>query len=58
MAKVTEDRGLTTIQVSVETRELLKKLGRKGETYDEIISELARVEIERRRRAHEFTLTD
>jgi hypothetical protein len=58
MTKVTEDRELTTIQVSVETRERLKKLGTKGETYDEIISELARIEIERRRRADEFTLTD
>ena len=30
----------TTIQVSVETRNMLKRLGRKGETYDEIIRRL------------------
>jgi predicted RNA-binding protein YlqC (UPF0109 family) len=55
---ITEDEQFTTIQVRVETRELLKKLGRKGETYNEIISALARAEIERRKRANEFTLTD
>ena len=31
---------VTTIQVSKETREELKNLGRKGETYDEIIRKL------------------
>ena len=30
----------TTIQVSKETREKLKKLGSKGQTYDEIIKNL------------------
>ena len=32
----------TTLQVSVETRELLKSTGRKGETYDAIIRKLLR----------------
>jgi len=31
---------ITTIQVSKETREELKALGSKGETYDEIIRKL------------------
>jgi len=31
---------LTTIQISKETREMLKELGRKGETYDDIIRRL------------------
>ena len=30
----------TTIQISKETREKLKKVGRKGQTYDEIIEKL------------------
>jgi len=30
----------TTIQVSIETRDELMSLGRKGETYDEIIKRL------------------
>lgn len=30
----------TTIQISKETREKLKKVGRKGQTYDEIIENL------------------
>lgn len=33
----------TTIQVSKETREKLKKLGRKGQTYDEVIKNLIEV---------------
>ncbi|GEM_PF-1019662 len=33
-------RDLTTIQISKETREMLKSLGRKGETYDDIIRRL------------------
>ncbi|MCL4446997.1 MAG: hypothetical protein M0Z77_11590 [Thermoplasmatales archaeon] len=36
----------TTIQVSKETRERLKKLGRKGQTYDEVIENL--IEINRK----------
>ena len=31
---------LTTIQLSRETRDQLKDLGRKGETYDDIIQKL------------------
>jgi len=31
---------VTTIQVSRETRDQLKELGKKGETYDEIIKKL------------------
>jgi len=30
----------TTIRISVETRDKLKKIGRKGETYDDIIKRL------------------
>ena len=33
----------TTIQVSRETREELKKLGRKGQTYNEIIENLMEI---------------
>lgn len=33
---------ITTIQVSKETREELKNLGKKGQTYDEIIQKLVR----------------
>ena len=33
-------RELTTIQVTKETREMLKELGKKGETYDDIIRRL------------------
>ncbi len=33
----------TTIQVSKETREKLKKLGRKGQTYDEVIENLIEI---------------
>ncbi|MCD6248173.1 MAG: hypothetical protein J7J17_01815 [Hadesarchaea archaeon] len=44
----------TTIQIKSETREMLRAIGGKGETYDEIIRELLSVyearlaEIERR----------
>jgi hypothetical protein len=30
----------TTIQVNTETRDILRSLGRKGETYDDIIRDL------------------
>lgn len=30
----------TTIQVSIELREILKDLGKKGETYEDVISRL------------------
>ena len=33
----------TTIQVSKETRERLKKIGSKGQTYDEIIVKLLEI---------------
>lgn len=33
----------TTIQVSKETRDKLKKLGRKGQTYDEVIENLLEI---------------
>jgi len=32
----------TTILVTKETRKLLKQLGKKGETYDQVINELAK----------------
>jgi len=35
-----EEKTLTTIQVSVETREALKTLGSKGDSYDTIIQKL------------------
>jgi hypothetical protein len=38
MEQNTDKAELTTIQVSIETRERIKKLGRKGETYDGIIN--------------------
>lgn len=31
---------ITTIQIKKETREMLKEIGKKGETYDEIIRRL------------------
>jgi hypothetical protein len=34
------DRGMTTIQIAVATREELMELGKKGETYDDIIRQL------------------
>ncbi len=36
-------REMTTIQISKETREMLKELGRKGETYDDIIRRLIKL---------------
>ena len=33
----------TTIQISKETREKLKKVGRKGQTYDEIINKFLEI---------------
>ena len=32
--------GTTTISLRTETREMLRKLGSKGQTYDEVIREL------------------
>ncbi len=34
---------LTTIQIRKNTRDELKKIGRKGQTYDELITKLLRV---------------
>jgi hypothetical protein len=31
---------ITTIQIQIETRELLKKLGNKGESYDALLRRL------------------
>jgi len=33
-------KDITTITIKKETREMLKELGKKGETYDEIIKRL------------------
>jgi hypothetical protein len=34
------DNNITTIQIQVETRELLKKVGHKGESYDTLVRRL------------------
>ena len=34
------DYTLTTIQIQIQTRELLKKVGHKGETYDSLVRRL------------------
>lgn len=34
---------ITTIQVSTKTRDELKEIGKKGETYDEIVKNLLQV---------------
>ncbi len=33
-------KGLTTVQLSLETRDKLKDLGKKGETYEDVILRL------------------
>jgi len=38
--KTQNKENITTIQIGKDTREELKKLGMKGETYDEIIKKL------------------
>ncbi|EQB72930.1 MAG: DUF7557 family protein [Thermoplasmataceae archaeon] len=56
----------TTIQVSTETREKLKKLGRKGQTYEEVIENLIEIskkamffsELDRIADTEEFTPLD
>ena len=40
MKKIGDERALTTIQLEKRTRDLLKSIGKKGETYDEIITRL------------------
>jgi len=36
-------KGVTTIRVSTDLRDELKKLGTKGETYDEIIKRILKI---------------
>jgi len=38
-----EQENATTVQLSKETRDQLKELGKKGETYDEIIRRLLKL---------------
>ncbi|WP_455279609.1 DUF7557 family protein [[Eubacterium] cellulosolvens] len=37
------DKDITTIQVSKDVRDKLKDLGKKGETYDEILKKILRL---------------
>jgi len=39
-------KDLTTIRVSTDLRDKLKELGKKGETYDEIIERLLKIAVE------------
>ena len=39
-------KDVTTIRVSTDLRDRLKELGKKGETYDEIIERLLRIAVE------------
>jgi len=39
-------KDVTTIRVSTDLRDRLKELGKKGETYDEIIERLLRMAVE------------
>jgi uncharacterized protein (DUF4415 family) len=39
-------KDVTTIRISTDLRDKLKELGKKGETYDEIIERLLRVAVE------------
>ncbi len=56
----------TTIQISKETREKLKEVGRKGQTYDEIIENLLEIskkamffnELDRIAKTEEFVPLD
>jgi predicted DNA-binding protein len=41
-------KDVTTIRVSTELRDRLKELGKKGETYDEIIERLLNIAVENR----------
>ena len=36
-------KALTTIRIRKDTRDELKKIGRKGQTYDELITKLLRI---------------
>ena len=42
LGRIVGDKRITTIVIQNETRKLLKQLGRKGQTYDDIIDELIR----------------
>jgi len=39
-------KDVTTIRVSTDLRDKLKELGKKGETYDEIIERLLKIAVE------------
>lgn len=39
-------KDVTTIRISTDLREKLKELGKKGETYDEIIERLLKVAVD------------
>lgn len=57
---------VTTIQITQDTREQLKELGRKGETYDQLINRLVKLakrtdffdEIDRIIKTEEFVSID
>jgi predicted CopG family antitoxin len=40
MARQRKEKRITTIQLTEETRDELKRRGKKGETYDDVIREL------------------
>lgn len=40
MARQRKENRMTTIQISVETRDELQERGKKGDTYDDIIQKL------------------
>jgi len=40
------NNNITTIQVKIKTRELLKKIGHKGESYDQLIRRLVQQGIQ------------
>jgi hypothetical protein len=42
-----KDEGYTSIRISLETRSLLDKIGRKGDTFDDVVSALAREHLKR-----------
>lgn len=42
-------QGVTTIQLEVKTRDRLMSIGRKGETYDEIINKLVDAHLKRKK---------
>jgi hypothetical protein len=42
-----KDEGFTSIRISLETRSLLDKIGRKGDTFDDVVSLLATERLKR-----------